>query len=173
MKGHDHLANSPPEVGLRSIEDEHVRLVILLKDMRDMCGYYFESNHQCQDCNRERQASCQGLFPSYALDFLELVIEHFENEDALIDEIREIPEFELELKSHKKAHLQILRELEGLLQDMKTLNSQGQTVMALRVFHERADSLLNEHTQLFDAPLVRKLHEEHQRFDTPKGGSDA
>lgn len=159
------------EDGLRSIEDEHAPLAASLKGMRDMCGWFFDKEHECTNCKGERMASCQGLLPSFAHDILELTIRHFENEEAIMAGIQKTSIRKLDIEAHKRAHLQLLRELEGMLQRMKSMNSQGLTAKAVWDFHQEALLLSSEHTRLFDNSITLMLHEQYIQLDVLEKGA--
>lgn len=147
---HRHLL----EISLKSAEDDHARLDNLLRELGEICCN-FENDQDCQNCSQERIASCQGRWVSYTHVFLEFVYEHIENEEKIMAEI--MGAHHPDRLVHVQNHRQLVKEVEELLHQLSTLNSQSCPSRAIRMFYDQVLALLELHFQQFDTQLLKML----------------
>jgi hemerythrin len=137
---------------LALIEQEHARLEHFLQRLSDTCSE-LESDHSCQACDREKQACCQGRLTSFLYDFLDLVAEHFENEEMILCEKLGLPTDEY-FQQHHAAHMRLMRELTDMIRDASVLNRQGLTVEAIRQLYRWIQENFTEHARRYDVTFL-------------------
>lgn len=138
----------------RLIEDEHARLERFLHDLRDTCKEFCTQN-DCQGCERERIASCRGRLTSFFYDFLDLVAEHFENEEKIMRGSLLAMEDSPYYRQHQEEHASLMREMRTLMQESAALSEQGNTAQAIRQLYSRVTARFGEHARLYDTPFLR------------------
>ncbi len=135
------------------IEDEHAHLARLLCDLCDVCSAP-ALDVDCQLCSREKVASCQGRLPSFFHDFREFANAHFEHEEKIAASIKSSSTDGMNLKLHRQAHANLMREINQLIQESSAMNLQGNVRRAIRHFHQLILDKFGEHTGLFDDPML-------------------
>lgn len=136
------------------IEGEHARLEKFLGDLRTTCCN-FDLVADCQSCAREKIASCHGQLVSFTHDFLELVIEHCENEEDIMSEVFIAHQSHTSFLHHRQEHVKLVRSMESLMLALPGKSRQGHTAAALREFHARATEAFSKHSREFDATLLQ------------------
>ncbi|MDZ4140830.1 MAG: hypothetical protein HOP24_00875 [Sideroxydans sp.] len=157
-----HLDNDVREltaVERQQIEDEHARLDQFLRELCETCCE-FDSLKGCLGCGREKIASCQGRLISFEYVFIDLVIEHFKNEEKIMSKIFSNQDTNECFRFHQQEHDKLLREMQGLMHKLSTESDRGHTAVAIREFHYRVMELFGKHARMFDDPFMRQ----------PKGG---
>lgn len=139
----------------QQIEDEHARLWQFLLDLRETCCK-FESLEDCQVCEREKIASCQGRLFSFGQDFLDLVATHFENEEEIMEAVSRTPESNEHFRLHQKEHANLLKEMEALMHQVLSLSRESHTSQAIREFHAKTTEYFYAHGQTFDVHFVHR-----------------
>ena len=86
------------------IENEHKRMRKFLTQLQNACLKSDTNNFLCNECDSGRIASCLGLLPSYSLDLIHVVGEHFHHEEKIMLS-KLSPHNSLELHDHVKNHL--------------------------------------------------------------------
>lgn len=137
------------EVERRLIEDEHARLDQFLRNLRETCCEFY-SLEECQGCDRGKIASCQGRLISFEHVFLDLVIEHFKNEEKIMSDIFHNQDTNQRFRLHQQEHDKLLREMENLMHKLSTESERGHTAVAIREFHYRVTELFGKHARTFD-----------------------
>lgn len=153
-----HLDNDVRELSVaehRLIVDEHARLDKFLRGLRETCCE-FDSLKECQGCDRGKIASCQGRLISFEHVFLDLVIEHFKNEEKIMSEIFRTQDTNERFRLHQQEHDKLLREMESLMRRLSTESERGHTAVAIREFYHRVTELFGEHVRTFDDPYMRQ-----------------
>lgn len=147
------------------IEAEHARLGAFLRELRETCCI-FDDTKECQQCDREKIASCQGRLISFTYDFLDFVVEHFEHEEKIMAEISSAQDSASSFHHHHQEHIKLIRTMEGLMHAYSDMSKQGHTAVAIREFHAQASAMFEEHSRVFDAILLQPLE---QRIKQVKG----
>ena len=140
------------------IEAEHARLGSFLRELRETCCI-FDDTKECQQCDREKIASCQGRLISFTYDFLDFVVEHFEHEEKIMSEIFSTQDSGSGFHRHHQEHIKLVRAMEGLMHAYSDLSKQGHTAVAIREFHAHASAMFDEHSRAFDAILLQPLEQ--------------
>jgi len=135
-------------------QDEHARLERFLRELREACSE-FNSLEECQDCSREKIASCQGRLISFTHDFLDFVIGHFENEEKIMSEIYSTQQSNRNFQLHQQEHMKLVREMESLMHELSVMSRRGHTASAIREFYYRVAEIFNKHAHTFDEPLMQ------------------
>ena len=133
----------------RMIDEDHERLERFIRDLHDTCAE-LESADDCGDCDRERVASCQGRLTSFLYDFLDIMDNHFETEEKLMEACLTTPEQREYVHGHKAAHEKLRREVKVLLRELAEMNKQGSTMMAIRQFYRQVAVMFGNHAHEFD-----------------------
>jgi hemerythrin len=136
------------------IEGEHARLERFLRELRETCCE-FDSLEECQDCGREKIASCQGRLISFTHDFLDFVIEHFENEEKIMSEIYSTQQSNRYFQLHQQEHMKLVREMESLMHELSVMSRRGHTAIAIREFYYRVAEIFSKHARTLDDPLMQ------------------
>lgn len=143
-----------PEADRLRIEEEHAHLATFLRDLRDTCTE-FESMHECHGCGSEKSASCHGRLASFQFDLLDLVAEHFENEEGIMRDNIASPEDSQFFRRHQAEHARLLDEIKNkLIRESSSLSHQGQTVAAIRLLHVKITEIFKHHANEFDEKLL-------------------
>jgi len=137
------------------IEDEHAHIERLLRELRETCCE-FDSLKGCLGCGREKIASCQGRLISFEYVFIDLVIEHFKNEEKIMSKIFSNQDTNECFRFHQQEHDKLLREMQGLMHKLSTESDRGHTSVAIREFHYRITELFGTHARMFDDPFMRQ-----------------
>lgn len=139
-----------------AIEAQHARLEQILHDLCDTCSE-FNRHADCSLCAREKVACCQGRLPSFLYDFLDLVAEHFETEEQIMDQLLQPSEtaYGEYLQRHREEHTNLMREVKKLIQQSSALSKQGNVSEAIRLFHQLISQRFSEHAHSFDNPLLK------------------
>jgi len=136
------------------IEHEHARLASYFNKMHETC-HYIESIHRCNDCGREKQASCSGRLTSFLIDIVNVAEEHFDHEEKImLSRSVSIASSEYFL-AHRKAHSDILLQLELYAKTCKQLDQQGNTFDAYRHLYQQLKDIFSAHDLEFDDPFIR------------------
>ena len=138
----------------QSIELEHVRLARFMSDLRATCSE-FSSSADCQDCAKEKVASCQGQLPSFFYDYLDLLEEHFDNEERILLGVIKTQDERVHLRLHHDEHMRLLRQVKQLIQEASTMSRQGNVAAAIFQFYQQITDIFSEHDRAFDATFMR------------------
>jgi Asp-tRNA(Asn)/Glu-tRNA(Gln) amidotransferase A subunit family amidase len=134
------------------IEREHARLEHFLQRLSDTCSE-LETDHSCLACDGEKQACCQGRLTSFLYDFMDLVAEHFENEEMILCEKLGLRTEEY-FQQHHAAHMKLMRELTDMIRDATELNRQGLTAEAIRQLNRWIQENFTEHARRYDVAFL-------------------
>lgn len=137
-----------------SIKMEHVRLARFMNDLRATCSE-FASSADCNRCAKEKVASCQGQLPSFFYDYLDLVEEHFENEERILHGVIKTQDEKEQIRLHHDEHVKLLQEVKQLIHEASTLSRQGEVATAIFQFYQRITEIFSEHDRVFDATFMR------------------
>ena len=135
------------------IDAEHARLEQFLSDLRDTCEN-FDLQGDCYGCSRAQVATCQGRLTSFFYDFLDLVTEHFENEENIMRNTLLAPEDESYFRLHQQEHARLLQEVRELMRESAVSSSQGNPSGAIRRLESKISELFGQHAHGFDSALL-------------------
>lgn len=146
-------ALSPEDYQL--IEREHAYLERFLQDLKNACECSRDEHAaDCSLCGHEQQTSCQGRLPSFLHYVIALASEHFGNEEAIMLNRPHVSEHDSYYVRHKKAHDDILNQLERLVQECFELKELCNTSeLYLRLYKDLTD-IFETHDREFDDPFI-------------------
>jgi len=137
------------------IETEHKLLDKYLTDLRDACECSKIGNLlNCQACDKEQQASCQGRLPSFLLHIIDLASEHFAHEETIMLSRPHVTEDSEYFRNHHLAHADLLQQLYALSDKCLLLRNNGNTADIFSQFHKTLKDLFEEHDRDFDDPFI-------------------
>ncbi len=142
------------------LEAEHARLECLLRGLREACCE-FDRLKECQSCDKEQIASCQGRLVSFSHDFLDFVIEHFENEERIMTAILGAEDSDRYFHPHQKAHVRLVREMERPMSELSRMSKQGNTAAAIGELYGLTEEMFSEHARACDDALMQLPQIEH------------
>lgn len=137
------------------IDAEHARLEQFLKDLRDTCENYGASGN-CYGCSRVQVATCQGRLTSFFFDFLDLIAEHFDNEEKIMLGTIDAVEMEEYFHRHQAAHARLTREVRELMRESAVFSNQGNPSEAIRRLERKISELFGQHAHTYDDVFLRK-----------------
>ncbi len=138
-----------PEEDRLRIEEEHTRLATFLRDLRNTCSE-FESRQDCHDCGSEKTSSCQGRLASFQFDLLDMVAQHYENEENIMRNNLATPDDDRIFRSHQAEHARILDNIrKKLIRESSAINRQGNTAAAIRLLYEGMVTIFEAHENEF------------------------
>jgi hemerythrin len=146
QQNQDSYALSPllPPDDLNLVDEEHARMEKFLRDLYDT---YSELEAEGGDA---RVASCHGRLTSFLYDFLDIISEHFENEERLMQACLVAPEDVDYFRRHRAAHEKLARDVKVLLQETAELNRHGSTALAIRHLYQQIAVMFGEHSREYD-----------------------
>ncbi len=137
------------------IEKEHTLLEKYLADLRDACTCSNTENlPDCQLCDQEKQASCQGRLASFLFAIVDLAHRHFANEEAIMLSRPHITTEYKYFRIHKQAHADIMQKLYALSDECLSLRNQDNIAKVFSRFHKTLSDLFTEHDSNFDDPFI-------------------
>lgn len=147
-------ALSPDDYQL--IEREHAQLERFLQDLKNACECSRDAQAaDCSLCDHEKQTSCQGRLPSFLHYVYELASDHFDNEEAIMLNRPHVTEHDVYFVRHKKAHDEILDQLEQLVQECFNLEDVCNTSELYLRLYKNLTNIFEAHDREFDDPFVR------------------
>ena len=138
------------------IDAEHARLEQFLCDLRDTCEN-FGAQGDCYRCSRAQVATCQGRLTSFFYDFLDLIAEHFENEEKIMLGSFPASGEDDEIARHQKEHARLMMEVKGLMRESAEFSSQGNPSEAIRRLEKKISELFGEHAHTFDSRFLKAV----------------
>ncbi len=128
-----------------------------MQDLRDTC-VNFLTGTDCFGCTRAQVATCQGRLTSFFYDFLDLISEHFENEEAIMRHALLDSDEDEYFRLHQEAHARLLREVRELMRQAAVFSAQGNPSEAIRRLESKISEMFGHHAHHFDAPFLGPLH---------------
>jgi len=148
-----------PQEDYDQIEEEHVRLMEVLGELKATCCN-IQNQMGCEGCSREKHGACRGQLTSFFYNLVNLAFNHFSHEELIMLKRPHVTtEYEY-FRNHKQAHQDILLDLDRIVNTCRSFKEQGQIAEAYRQFHGRVSSLLTEHDQSFDDPFIQSTRVE-------------
>lgn len=146
-----------PPAERSAIDEEHARLEQFLRDLRDTCENY-NANGDCYRCSRTQVATCQGRLTSFFYDFLDLVSEHFENEEDIMRRNLLLFDEDQYFRMHQQEHARLLREVRELMRESGECSSKGNPSEAIRRLYRKISELFGEHAHRYDSAIMGEEH---------------
>lgn len=136
------------------IEEEHLRLLRLLDNLRSTCRNINRQDN-CQSCTREQLATCRGRLVSFFHNVIDISINHFGHEESIMLRLEHTTKEHEDICNHQQAHRNILHALDTIVSECASLDAQGRTAEAYRQLYRRLSEIFNEHNRLFDDPFIQ------------------
>jgi hemerythrin len=138
------------------IEKEHKLLEKYLSNLLHACTCSnLDESPDCQPCDQEKQASCQGRLPSFLFHIIELASRHFDDEETIMLSRPHITEQYEYFHAHQQAHTNIMQKLHVLVDECLSLDHQNNIAVIYIQFHKTLSNLFEEHDHLFDNPFIK------------------
>ena len=137
----------------RMIDDEHARLEQFLKDLRDTCENFGASGN-CYGCTRAQVATCQGRLASFFYDFLDLIAEHFENEEKIIQGMLKAADEDAYFLQHQAEHHRLIEEVRKLMRASSLMSQRGNPSEAIRQLEGFIAEMFSVHAHAYDGPFL-------------------
>jgi hemerythrin len=135
------------------LEKEHARLESFLCDLHAVCSHPHTSDSCHHACGNEKMAACQGRLTSFLYDFLDLVAEHFENEEEIMRSSMTAASHLAQIDSHRQEHARLMHEVGTMVQEASDLNKRGDAAAAIKRISSKIIQLFGEHARVFDSAL--------------------
>lgn len=168
----DQISRRASAADLLLIDEEHARLEQFLNDLRDTCDN-FGAQGNCYGCSRAQVATCQGRLASFFYDFLDLLAEHFENEERMMREsLMAEADDEVDdehFRQHRAEHARLMSEVRNLMQESAVLSHQGNPSEAVRQLDRKIAEIFGMHVQAFDVPFLQATQGIDEMAHTPSG----
>ncbi|MDD2833571.1 MAG: hypothetical protein PHD12_06110 [Methylotenera sp.] len=144
------------------IEQEHKLLEQYLESLRDACSCSKATQTpDCQRCDHEMQASCQGRLPSFLFHIIDLASKHFEHEETIMLSRPHVTKDYEYFRAHRLAHEAIIDQLYALSEECLALRNQANIAEIFNQFYKRLNALFEGHDQDFDDPFIKStIHED-------------
>lgn len=142
------------------IDAEHVRLEQFLRDLRDTCENFLAIGN-CYSCTRAQIATCQGRLTSFFYDFLDLIAEHFENEEKIMRNNSHLFDDDPYFRLHQEEHARLIREVRELMRESAEFSSKGNPSEAIHRLERKISELFGEHAITYDSVLLNPKSHDH------------
>jgi hemerythrin len=156
----DQIASDLAASEQRLIDDEHARLEQFLTDLRDTCEN-FGANGNCYGCTRTQVATCQGRLSSFFYDFLDLVAEHFENEEKIILGTLKAADKDAYFLQHQAEHSRLIEEVRKLMRASSLMSQRGNPSEAIRQLEGFIAEMFRVHAHAYDIPFLQMMQSRH------------
>jgi len=154
MLVHSKAINKLAPSDFARIQKEHEQLEKYLADLRDACACSLLPDSEVPACGKEQQTSCQGRMPSFLFHIIDLAGRHFDHEESIMLSRPTVSENNDYFRVHRQAHLDIMKNLQGLADRYFSNPKQSNTAQVYRLFYADIASLFAEHDRLFDDPFI-------------------
>jgi hemerythrin len=138
------------------IEQEHLRLAGYMDRIHETCCF-IAGDSSCNNCGREKMASCSGRLTSFLIDIVNVAEEHFYHEEKImLKRSSDIVNSEYFI-AHQQAHYEILLQLESLGKVCYQFDKTGKTVEAYRYLYQQLKDIFSAHDLQFDNPFIQSV----------------
>ena len=142
------------------IKREHKQLEKYLADLHDACACSLLPDYDAPDCANEQQTSCQGRMPSFLFHIIDLAGRHFDHEESIMLSRPKISENNDYFRVHRQAHLDIMKNLQGLADNYFSVTKKSNTAEVYRLFYGKIAGIFDEHDSQFDDPFIESTKQE-------------
>lgn len=156
------LLYTSPAQNLASTHEDHAELMRHLEHIRETCTY-IDSHDNCENCSREKHASCKGRLHSLLIYGIEIAEAHFTHEEAILLDGLAPETRTARFLAHLAAHEAILKKLDMVNTMSAELDKNVSTAEAYRNLHNQTSTILSEHERMFDQPSIRHARVEAKR----------
>ena len=150
----EHISGELSATDRQLIDGEHERLEQFLNDLRDTCEN-FGADGNCHACNRSQVATCKGRLTSFFYDFLDLVSQHFDNEETIIVGHLKAADEDEYFRRHHAEHARLMAELKILMRESSLQSHQDNPSAAIRGLEHKIAEMFGTHAHAFDGPFLR------------------
>ncbi len=154
MLVHDQAIRTLDPTDYLLIEKEHALLKKFLSDLHDACCN-LDTLLDCQQCDKEKIASCQGRLPSFLFYVIDLAARHFDHEETIMLSRPHVTKECDYFRMHHQAHAEIMQQLHALGDECFSLGNQDNTATIYRRFHKTLSDLFEAHDRAFDDPFIQ------------------
>jgi hemerythrin len=158
------LQNLSPQ-DFMEISEEHVRLNESLQLLCTTC-HNIDNRLDCQSCNREKLATCQGRLVSFFYNVVNFSTSHFKREEAIMLRQAGVTKDDEDFQRHQQAHINMLEALNEIISECDLLDARGKTADAYRNLCNRMSEQFKEHDRMFDGIYLRDRQAE-AAFQSP------
>jgi hemerythrin len=135
------------------IEEEHRQLKRFLDDLQDTCFHL--DKLATQETPSEQIATYRGRLPSFLFYVTELAAKHFSHEEAIMLNRPNVTEDYKYFRIHQQAHIEIIQNLDILVDECFSLDTQISIAEVYHQFHQKLSALFEEHDRAFDDPFIQ------------------
>ncbi len=139
------------------IDAEHARLEQFMLDLRDTCEN-FNKHGDCFQCTRAQVATCQGRVTSFFYDFMDLIAEHVENEEAIMRRMLIDADNDAHFRAHQVEHARLLRDVRELMRKASVHATQGNPSASIRLLFIKIAEMFGEHARQYDGEFLGHMH---------------
>ena len=152
------LQNLRPE-DFMIINEEHVRLNDSLSLLCTTC-HNMDNQLDCQSCDREKLATCQGRLVSFFYNVINFSATHFKHEEFIMLRQSGVTKDDEDYRRHQQAHIHILNALNEIINECDVLDARGKTAEAYRNLCNRMSEQFRAHDLIFDAIYLKERKSE-------------
>lgn len=139
---------------LALVETDHRALAALFESLGHLCGKADATAVGCTRCPAPVVAKCDNMLNEITAAMLTMLLEHFEREDALMQQVAVSPVAQGHCVRHRNAHADFTTRYNRIATAYRTADVCAQ-IRAWKAFiHDWA----REHALKFDAELARLAH---------------
>jgi hypothetical protein len=139
------------------INEEHLRLKNTLINLSATC-HNLNNQLDCQSCDREQVATCQGRLISFFYNIINFSTTHFKHEESIMLRQPGITRNDAHFLLHQQAHIDLLNALDKIISDSDALYAKGKTAEAYRQLFRKISEQFEEHDRAFDSIYVREMN---------------
>ena len=137
------------------IREEHMRLNDSLNLLCTTC-HNMNNQLDCQSCDREKVATCQGRLVSFFYNVVNLSTNHFRHEEFIMLRQPGVTKGDEDFRRHQQAHINMLDALNEVISECDVLDARGKTAEAYRNLCNRMSVLFKEHDRMFDGIYLKR-----------------
>lgn len=142
------LKNLSPE-DFNEIHEEHLRLNSSLRLLCTTC-HNLNNELDCQSCDRQKWATCQGRLISFFYNVINFSSNHFKHEESIMLRQASATKDDDDYLRHRQAHVDMLTAIEVIISDCALLDAAGKTDEAYRQLCKRMSAQFQDHDRMFD-----------------------
>ena len=141
---------------LKTINREHRQLSKYLDQLKSVCDYFNEEiAPPCHKCKSGKQASCQGVFPSYLYHIIEITSSHFIHEEQIMLNQKNLTKEYEQFQKHQKAHAKVMAKLHKMVDEYFADSQHIKMSQLYRNFYHDITKIFESHDKAFDNPFLK------------------
>lgn len=114
----------------------------------------------CQSCDREKLATCQGRLVSFFYNVVNFSTNHFKQEESIMLRQFGVTKDDEDYRRHQQAHIGMLNALNEIISECDVLDARGKTAEAYRNLCNRMSEQFKEHDCMFDSIYLERRQAE-------------